>query len=246
MSCAARRRSAQTAAHVLGILADGGYARHLVVPESALFPVPEGLSDVDAAVMHCTFGTAYRDLKTLGGLAPGERVLITGANGGVGTAAIQVAVRLGAEVVAVVRDERHRAFLEELGAHEVVVDSGDGFHRAIQSVDLALDTVGAATFNAALRSLRIGGRIVVIGNITPEKVQLNLGYIITQGLLDPRRIRGDAPRHGRALRPPTRRSPSGVIVASARSRLLPRRRGPATRPGRRAPKGASCSSCSPD
>ena len=172
------------AAEVLGILADGGYARHLVVQESALYPLPPGIPDVEAAVLHCTFGTAYRDLKVLGGLQAGERVLVTGANGGVGMAAVQIAARLGAEVVAVVRDERHRAFLEALGAHQVVVDPGGGFHKrpAVGRVEVALDTVGAPTFNAALRSLRIGGRLVVVGNITAEKVQLNLGYVITHGL----------------------------------------------------------------
>jgi D-arabinose 1-dehydrogenase-like Zn-dependent alcohol dehydrogenase len=172
------------AAEVLGILADGGYARHLVVSESALYPLPEGLPDVEAAVMHCTFGTAYRDLVTLGGLQAGERVLVTGANGGVGVAAVQIAARLGAEVVAVVRDGRHRALMEDLGAHRVVVDAGGGFHKHpdVGRVELALDTVGAPTFNAALRSLRIGGRLVFVGNVTPEKVELNLGYVITFGL----------------------------------------------------------------
>jgi D-arabinose 1-dehydrogenase-like Zn-dependent alcohol dehydrogenase len=187
-ACPSCRRGDTTicegAAEVLGILADGGYARHLVVQESALYAVPDGLSDVEAAVMHCTFGTAYRDLKALGALSAGERVLVTGANGGVGVAAVQVAARLGAEVVAVVRDERHRAFLEALGAHRVVVDPGDGFHKhpAVGRVELALDTVGAPTFNASLRSLRIGGRLVVVGNVTADKVQLNVGYVITYGL----------------------------------------------------------------
>ncbi len=169
---------------VLGILADGGYASHLVAPESALFAVPEGLPAAEAAVMHCTFGTAYRDLARLGRLAPGERVLVTGANGGVGAAAVQIAARLGAEVIAAVRDERHRGFLTALGAHHVVVDPGDGLHKhaAVGRVDVALDTVGAATFNAALRSLRLGGRLVVVGNITPEKVSVNLGYLITHGV----------------------------------------------------------------
>ncbi len=169
---------------VLGILADGGYARHLVAPESALFPVPEGLGAAEAAVMHCTFGTAYRDLKRLGGLTSGERVLVTGANGGVGVAAVQIAARLGAEVIAAVRDPRHRSFLLGLGAHHVVVDPGDGLHKhaTVGRVDVALDNVGAATFNSALRSLRLGGRLVVVGNITPEKVGLNLGYVITHGL----------------------------------------------------------------
>jgi acryloyl-coenzyme A reductase len=187
-SCPSCRRGetslCEGAGWVLGILADGGYARHLVVPESALFPVPEGPSDALAAVMHCTFGTAYRDLKRLGGVEPGHRVLVTGANGGVGAAAVQIAARLGAEVVAAVRDERHRAFVEGLGAHQVVVDPGDGLHKhaAVGRVDVALDTVGAATFNGALRSLRLGGRLVVVGNVTAEKVAMNLGYLITHGL----------------------------------------------------------------
>jgi D-arabinose 1-dehydrogenase-like Zn-dependent alcohol dehydrogenase len=174
----------EAAAWVLGLLADGGYARHLVAPESALYPAPEGPSDAELAVMHCTFGTAYRDLATLARLERGERVLITGANGGVGAAAVQIASRLGAEVVAAVRDERHRSFVEALGASTVVVDPGTGLHKqpAVGRVDVALDTVGAATFNATLRSLRLGGRLVIVGNIQPESVSMNLGYVITHGL----------------------------------------------------------------
>lgn len=173
------------AARVLGILADGGYARHLVAPESVFYRIPEGFTAEESAVMHCTFGTAYRDLKVLGGLSRGERALITGAGGGVGLAAVQIAARLGAEVIAVVRSDRSRTLLRELGAHEVVVDPGDAFHKhpaVVSRVDVALDTVGAPTFNAALRSLRLGGRLVTIGNLTQEKVQLSLGYIITHGV----------------------------------------------------------------
>lgn len=186
--CRSCRRGETTlcegAGWVLGILADGGYARHLVVPESALFAVPDGLPAPEAAVLHCTFGTAYRDLRRLGGLEAGERVLVTGANGGVGAAAVQIAARLGAEVIAAVRDARHAAFLTQLGAHRVVVDPGDGLHKqaAVGRVDVALDTVGATTFNAALRSLKLGGRLVVVGNIVPEQVSMNLGYVITHGL----------------------------------------------------------------
>lgn len=169
---------------VLGLLADGGYARHLVAPESALFPIPEGLADTEASVMHCTFGTALHALSTLGKLGAGERVLITGANGGVGMAAIQVASRLGAEVVAVIRDARHRDFVEGLGAHTVIVDRGDSFHKSsiAGKVELALDTVGPPTFNSSLRSLRFGGRLVIVGNVIEAKVSLNLGYIITRGI----------------------------------------------------------------
>jgi acryloyl-coenzyme A reductase len=170
------------AAWVFGILADGGYAARLVAPASALYPLPASLAPVEAAPLHCTFGTAYRDLVTLGRVQRGERVLVTGANGGVGRAAIQVALRLGAQVVGVVRDERHADSLGALGIHEVVVDAGRTFHERIGEVDFALDTVGAPTFLSALRSVRVGGRAVVVGNVVAEKVPLNLGFVITRGL----------------------------------------------------------------
>jgi D-arabinose 1-dehydrogenase-like Zn-dependent alcohol dehydrogenase len=169
-----------SATHVFGLLADGGYAGEIVAPPSALYPVPAELPASHAAVLHCTFGTAYRDLVTLGKLSAGERVLITGANGGVGSAAVQIAARVGARVVAVVRDERHADFVRELGAHGVV--AGAQFSESVEPVDLALDTVGAPTFLAALRALRIGGRLVVVGNVTRDKVPVNLGFLITKGL----------------------------------------------------------------
>jgi len=96
---------------------------------------------------------------------------------------VQIAARLGAEVYACVRSEAHGALLRALGAHHVVVDPGNAIHQSLGTrVDLALDTVGAATFPSALRTLRTGGRIVVVGNIQFEKVGLNLGYLITNGL----------------------------------------------------------------
>ncbi|HEY1690650.1 MAG TPA: alcohol dehydrogenase catalytic domain-containing protein [Polyangiaceae bacterium] len=165
------------AAWVLGILADGGYASEIVLPASALYPVPADLPPAHAAVLHCTFGTAYRDLATLAKLQAGERVLVTGANGGVGVAAVQVAARLGAHVVALVRDAAHEPFLRSLGAREVVTDA-----KAVSPVDVAIDTVGAPTFLGALHALQVGGRVVTLGNVTRDKVPLNLGLVITKGL----------------------------------------------------------------
>jgi acryloyl-coenzyme A reductase len=172
----------ESAAWVLGILADGGYASDLVAPPSALYRVPESIPPVQAAILHCTLGTAYRDLVTLGHLRAGERVLVNGANGGVGAAGVQIAARLGGEVVAVVRDARHVDFVRHLGAAEVVVDDEGKAHEKTAPVDIALDAVGAPTFPSALRALKIGGRIVVVGNVTREKVGLNLGFLITKGL----------------------------------------------------------------
>jgi len=165
------------AAWVFGLLADGGYASEVVAPASALYAVPDAMPAAQAAVLHCTFGTAYRDLVTLARVHAGERVLVTGANGGVGTAAVQIAARLGAHVVALVRNREHEAFLRALGANEVTTDA-----KSASPVDVAVDTVGAPTFLAALHALQIGGRIVTVGNVTREKVALNLGLVITRGL----------------------------------------------------------------
>ena len=110
--------------------------------------------------------------------------MITGANGGVGSAAVQVASRLGATVTAVTRDESHREYLTKLGAEHVVVDAGDRFHKQLPAgpVDLVMDCVGPPTFNAALRCLRPGGRIIVVGNVVEERASVNLGFIVTRGL----------------------------------------------------------------
>lgn len=183
-ACAVGETSLCTrAAAVFGLMVDGGYASWMVAPERALYRVPAGIPAALAAVFHCTLGTAYRGLVRGGGLAAGMRVLVTGANGGVGAAAVQVATRLGAKVVAVVRSPEHTRLVEELGAAAVVVDTDGRFHKQLPGgpVDVAIDCVGAPTFNAALRSLKLGGRIVAVGNVVDARVDINLGYLITHG-----------------------------------------------------------------
>ena len=111
--------------------------------------------------------------------------MITGASGGVGSAAIEVASRMGARVVAVIRDAGRRDYVTALGATSVVVDQGDGFHKVDDTADadVVLDCVGEPTMNASLRCLRLGGTAVVIGNIVPtERLSLNLGLVIVKAL----------------------------------------------------------------
>lgn len=172
------------AAAVFGLTIDGAYATHVTAPERAFYRAPDDLPAAEAAVMHCTLGTAWRGLVTQAGLRSGQHVVITGANGGVGHAAVLLAKSLGAEVTAVIRDDAHGAFVRGLGADQVLVDPGDTFHKRIgrRKADIALDTVGATTFNASMRSLRVGGTLVAVGNILPTRVELNLGYIITFGV----------------------------------------------------------------
>jgi D-arabinose 1-dehydrogenase-like Zn-dependent alcohol dehydrogenase len=179
-ACAARQPTlCERAAFALGLVADGGYASRLLAPESCFYALPPELPAAEAAVYHCTAGTAWR---ALGDVSAGQRVLVTGANGGVGLAAVQLAAQRGCQVVAVVRDERHREALAALGADEVIVDGGAEFHKRVRGVDVALECVGQPTFNAALRTLRRGGRLVAVGNVVPERAELNLGYLIVNAL----------------------------------------------------------------
>jgi D-arabinose 1-dehydrogenase-like Zn-dependent alcohol dehydrogenase len=173
----------QGATFVFGLLAHGGYATHLVAPERAFYAAPEELLPEHAAILMCTYGVAYRGLNRFGGVEPGMRVLVTGANGGVGNAAVQVAARLGAEVTAVVRAASHADWLSDLGANEVIVDDGQGFHKRVGSTfDVVIDCVGPPTFNSALRSARVGGKVVIVGNVVQTQVALNLGYVVVNGL----------------------------------------------------------------
>jgi acryloyl-coenzyme A reductase len=91
---------------------------------------------------------------------------------------------MGAEVVAVVRHERHREHAVAQGAAHVIVDAGDGFHKFPEAggVDVAIDCVGQPTFNSTLRSLRLGGTAIAVGNLVPERVAVNLGLVITRAL----------------------------------------------------------------
>lgn len=171
-----------TAAYVLGLLVDGGYAKHLVMPQSGLYRMPEDIPASGAAVLHCTFGSSWRALVTVGGLAKGERVLITGANGGLGSAAVQIAARFTDDVIAVVRDASHTDWLKSLGASRVIVDTDGSFHRQVSGVSIALECVGSPTFNACLRSLAVGGRLAVVGNVVEKRTELNVGYIVVHAL----------------------------------------------------------------
>jgi acryloyl-coenzyme A reductase len=168
---------------VYGLVVDGGYATELRARENSLYPLPDNTPARDVCALHCTAGTAYRGMVVQGRLTAGQRLLVVGANGGVGAAAIQVATRLGAEVVAQVRREDQIEFVTSQGASEVIVDPGDSFHRKMRApADVVLDCVGSPTFNASLRSAKMGGHIVIVGNVSRERASLNLGRAIIYGL----------------------------------------------------------------
>ena len=168
-----------------GVTVDGAYAERVALWASSLVRVPDGLELAAAAVLHCTAAVALRALRRHGRLVRGETVVMTGASGGVGVHALQVARILGARVVAVTSSPDKAAALRELGADDVVGATDAHWHKQVMArtgggADLALELVGAPTFNGALRSLRFGGRLVLVGNVTTERVEVNPGYLISR------------------------------------------------------------------
>jgi NADPH:quinone reductase-like Zn-dependent oxidoreductase len=162
---------------------DGGYAEQVAAPARALVKIPDGVDYERAASLGCTAAVALRALGPVAGLELGESVLVTGASGGVGLMAIQLAKLSGARVIAATGNARKEAALREAGADEVLVLDGGSFAQQVKNLTdggahIALELTGAATFRESLRSLRTRGRLVVIGNIDVGKVSVALGPLI--------------------------------------------------------------------
>jgi len=155
---------------VMAVVAGGGQAELAVVHERHLLRVPDGLDWPSAGGFPETFTTAHDALFSQAELTIGERVCIHGAAGGVGTAAVQLAVAAGADVVATVRQPSLRAAVAALGATVVAPDE----FAARGAYDVVLELVGAPNLADDLRSLRTGGRIVVIGVGAGAKAEVNL------------------------------------------------------------------------
>jgi acryloyl-coenzyme A reductase len=166
----------------------GGYAAFMTAPIAGLGRVR---SDVDwpvAATACCTSGTAVHVVRTRGKVQQGETVLVTGASGGVGIQALQLARHEGAHIIAVTSSAAKSEALYEIGAHEVIVSPDLNFSRQArevtggQGVDVVLEIVGSMTFEQSLRSLAPGGRLVVVGNLETVPVQVNPGLLILKEL----------------------------------------------------------------
>ena len=156
---------------VMAICGGGGQAEQVVVPESALLPVPVGIDLVHAGGFPEVFTTAQDALFTQARLGGGDRVLISGAAGGVGTAAVQLARDAGAHVVATVRNEALHGQVRALGADEVVLPNRVA---DLAPYDVSLELVGAPGVEAVLPHLSTGARVVVIGVGAGAKAELNL------------------------------------------------------------------------
>jgi len=154
----------------MAVVGGGGQAELAVVHERAALPVPEALDWVSAGGTPETFTTAHDALFTQAGLGMGERLLIHGAAGGVGTAAVQLGRAAGARVTATVRDAQLRERVAALGA-EAIAPEGFAEHGPF---DVVLELVGATNLADDLGALATGGRIAVIGVGAGAVTEINL------------------------------------------------------------------------
>jgi len=155
---------------VMAIVGGGGQAELAVVHERQLMPVPAALDWPAAGGLPEVFTTAHDAIFTQAGLRPGERLLVHGGAGGVGTAAVQLARAAGASATATVRREESREQVASLGA-EVIAPEGFAEHGPF---DVVLELVGAPNLAENLNALATGGRICVIGVSAGARAELNL------------------------------------------------------------------------
>lgn len=146
---------------VAALVSRGGYAEHAIAPTDAVISIPETLPFPEAAALPVQYLTAHNTLFEWGALEAGERVLVTAAAGGVGTAAVQLADAAGTTVVAVASTEEKRTLARQLGAARVI--DYDAIETEENRIDLALDGVGGQVFTNAVKTLSPGGRVITFG-----------------------------------------------------------------------------------
>jgi NADPH2:quinone reductase len=159
---------------VMAVVGGGGQAELAIVHERAAMPVPDALDWPQAGGFPEVFTTAHDAIFTQAGLKAGERLLVHGGAGGVGTAAIQIARAAGARATATVRSEDKRADVERLGATAI---DPEGFEEH-GPFEVVLELVGAPNMPSNLKALATGGRIAVIGIGAGAKAEINLGALM--------------------------------------------------------------------
>ena len=150
---------------VFGLVGGGGLSDTVAVHERHVARIPDDLTDREAAAVPEAFITAHDAVFTRAGLALGETLLVNGASGGVGTAAVQLGVAAGARVLANTRS--HREALTDMGAEPCVLSEARG-------VDVVLELVGAANLTGSLEALAVRGRIIVVGTGAGADAELSL------------------------------------------------------------------------
>jgi NADPH2:quinone reductase len=164
----------------------GAFAEETCVPVGRLIPIADGMNMAEAAGFRSAFITAYHGLLQGGRLQMGETALIHGAAGGMGHAAVQIAKRLGATVVATASGEEKLRALRSLGADHAI-EYDDGFRDAVKDLtggrgaDVIFDPIGGDVFDESMRCLNWGARIVIVGFTAGRPALAKTNHILIKG-----------------------------------------------------------------
>lgn len=208
---------------VMGTALTGAFAEQAVVAAPALTPVPPGVDDRLAAAFGVAHRTAYHVLRSVADLRPGEELVVLGAGGGVGLAAVQLGVELGATVTAVASSDEKLEVAASMGASRLVNHREGDLRPALraelpQGADVVVDPVGGDLAEPALRSLRWGGRFVTVGYASGAIPRIPLNLVLLKGV----RILGFQFRDFAAHAPDElRRNDAELLSLLAAHRALP-------------------------
>ena len=172
---------------VFGSVFVGAFADEVVVQASSLARVPDGVDDVTAAAFGVAYRTAYHVLRSVAQLQPGEELVVLGAGGGVGSAAVQLGALLGATVTAVASTPEKLELAKSCGATRLVNHRAGELRQALREAlptgaDVVVDPVGGELSEPALRAVHFGGRFVTVGFASGTIPRIPLNLVLLKGV----------------------------------------------------------------
>lgn len=225
LECAASVKHVRPGDRVLAFARrGGGHAEEIVVPGAIVTPIPDGMDFVSAAAFPVAYGTAHFALTHRGHLTAGETLLVLGAAGGVGLAAIEVGKLLGARVIAAASSPEKLDMARQHGADETinyaVRDLRDGVRTLTdgKGVDVVFDPVGGEAFNQSVRCIGWEGRILVVGFASGDIPEIAANMILVKNISTIGVVFGE---HSSRFPDDTRQRLSKLLEAYADGRLKP-------------------------
>ncbi len=173
--------------HVIAFTGHGGFAEEVLAEAAQLIPMPKGMDFTIASAFVLTYGTSHYALKDRAQLKPGETLLVLGAAGGVGLAAVEIGKVMGARVIAAASSDEKLEVCKQHGADELINYSSEDLRERVkeltggEGVDVVYDPVGGNYSEAALRGMAWGGRFLVIGFTSGEIPRIPLNLTLLKG-----------------------------------------------------------------
>ncbi|SDH67901.1 NADPH2:quinone reductase [Pseudomonas flavescens] len=172
---------------VMALTGWGGFAEQVAVPAYNVLPMPDGMDFISAAAFGMTYGTSMHALRQRAGLQAGETLLVLGASGGVGLAAVEVGKAMGARVIAAAGSAAKLEVARQAGADELIDYSTQSLKEEVkrltdgQGADVIVDPVGGELFDQAARSIAWNGRLLVVGFASGHIPQLPVNLMLLKG-----------------------------------------------------------------